>query len=59
MRLLYVLIPKEIEMEDKKKKVKSFTLSPKVIEAIKMKSLKDQRSESQVVNMMLEKMLLA
>ena len=44
-------------MEVEKKKVKSFTLSPKVIRAIKMKSLKDQRSESQVVNMMLEKAL--
>lgn len=40
-----------------KKKVKSFTLSPKVIEAIRKKSLKEQRSESQVVNMMLEKLL--
>ena len=42
-------------MEVEKKKVKSFTLSPKVIEAVKMRSLKEQRSESQIVNMMLEK----
>jgi len=44
-------------MEVEKKKVKSFTLSPKVIEAVKMRSLKEQRSESQIVNMMLEKAL--
>jgi len=45
-------------MNDKhKKKVKSFTLSPKVIEAIRMRSLKEQRSESQVVNMILEESL--
>ena len=42
-----------------KKKVKSFSLSPKVLEALIKKAKEEQRSESQVVNMMLEKMLLA
>jgi hypothetical protein len=42
-----------------KKKVKSFSLSPKVLEALIKKAKQEQRSESQVVDMMLEKMLLA
>jgi len=40
-----------------KKTVKSFSLSPKVLEALKKKAKEEQRSESQVVDMMLAKSL--
>ena len=40
-----------------KKKVKSFTLSPAVLELIKAKAKDEQRSESQIVNMMLKETL--
>ena len=40
-----------------KKKVKSFSLSPKLLEALMKRAKEEQRSESQVVNMMLEKLL--
>lgn len=43
--------------EEEKKKVKSFTLSPALLDKLKMRANKEQRSESQVVNMMLEKHL--
>jgi hypothetical protein len=41
-----------------KKKVKSFSLSPKVIDALLKKAKEEKRSESQVVDMMLESLLL-
>lgn len=40
-----------------KKKVKAFTISPRLLEKLKSRAEEEQRSESQVVNMMLEKML--
>ena len=40
-----------------KKTVKSFSLSPKVLEALKKKAKEEQRSESHVVDMMLAKSL--
>lgn len=43
--------------EEEKKKVKSFTLSPALLEKLKWRAKQEQRSESQVVNMMLEKHL--
>lgn len=43
--------------QQEKKKVKAFTLSPSLLEKLKRKATEECRSESQVVNMMLEKML--
>jgi len=43
--------------QQEKKKVKAFTLSPSLLEKLKHKAMFECRSESQVVNMMLEKML--
>ena len=43
--------------QQEKKKVKAFTLSPSLLKKLKHKAMMESRSESQVVNMMLEKML--
>jgi len=40
-----------------KKKVKSFTLAPSLLAKLTERANEEQRSESQVVNMMLEKLL--
>ena len=42
--------------QEEKKKVKAFTLSPSLLEKLKDRAKEECRSESQVVNMMLEKM---
>lgn len=44
-------------MDVEKKKVKSFTLSPSLLRKLTERAGKEQRSESSVVNMMLEKLL--
>ena len=43
--------------DKEKKKVKAFTISPRLLAKLKTRAEEEQRSESQVVNMMLEKML--
>lgn len=43
--------------EQEKKKVKAFTLSPHLLEKLKKRAVEERRSESAVVNMMLEKLL--
>jgi len=40
-----------------RKKAKSFTLSPKVIALIKKRATEEKRSESQIVDIILEKNL--
>jgi predicted DNA-binding protein len=46
-----------VSHKEERKKVKAFTLSPSLLEKLKRMAKEEQRSESQVVNMMLEKHL--
>ena len=55
--LYYLLIPTQESIM--KKQAKSFTLSPKVIEKLKKFAKQENRSESQVVDMILSAKLLA